>query len=681
MPRITAPLSLYVLHAADSSGERGPGEAIADGLFRWFRRLDGDALAQVVGLPVHRRVGAPGGLFSPPIAWDEADLNVVVVVVDAVAVLDAEFRAAVAALDLSDPSLRVVPVLRSAGASRALPALAALQGVGAGPAEGLVLRVQRGVTELLVRALGEGGPPKVFVSHAKHDGRAQADRLRSEIPRYGQYDAFFDEHDLAFGQRWAERLDAAVGKGSAGLVVLETDTYASRPWCRREVAAAREPRRVAKDAGVWTSTPTVVASAAGAGWSRVLPELANVPRVAYREDVASDVLDRLGVEIVLAGAWRRFAMKLGRLDRGDVILTFTPDPWTLARLLRERREVKRVVYPGHGLSEVDRKALVNWLPREVTLRTYAEHLRAPVEPWDDHPLVGLSLGDSADLAALGYLRAHVDETARNLVRGMLQRGARVSYGGSVVYRNSFNTVLLDVVRAYAASSDAAHAPMLSWTSWPYDRGVTQDVEADLYGVLQVRRFDHDGEVNGLRPLRADDDMIDELARGDRIRAARALRRMREAMADGAPGARERARVLVGGKLDSFSGYLPGLAEELVEAWERGVPVVLANKYGGWAGRAVDALTDEASFRSLGWGAWAREPWFLGEMEAQEEAAARYGELQETLTALRALRWVDEDGLRVGWDGEQVRAVVAAGHRDDTIADAVARVLSPPTGSR
>ena len=157
-------------------------------------------------------------------------------------------------------------------------------------------------------------PPKVriFLSHAKADGAEEARGLRDYIYQQTQLSAFFDENDIALGGQFADVLDSTIRTGTAALIAVQSDVYAHRPWCRREIQLFREPRtlwnawhggpvrarrgpapvqetidgesarraEMRKQAGIWVLDPLIVVEAMkGKSIGRSIPELGNAPAI------------------------------------------------------------------------------------------------------------------------------------------------------------------------------------------------------------------------------------------------------------------------------------------------------------------------------------------------------------------------------------------------------------------
>jgi len=73
---------------------------------------------------------------------------------------------------------------------------------------------------------------RLFISHAKLDGLPLAQSLQHQIKEIPWLQSFYDARDLANETDWERALEAAAT--SSLLVILRTDAYEQRWWCRQE---------------------------------------------------------------------------------------------------------------------------------------------------------------------------------------------------------------------------------------------------------------------------------------------------------------------------------------------------------------------------------------------------------------------------------------------------------------
>jgi hypothetical protein len=79
---------------------------------------------------------------------------------------------------------------------------------------------------------------RLFISHAKIDGLPLAHALKHQIATIGWLKAFYDADDLPSGCDWQKELERGVG--SSLIIMLRTEVYEGRYWCKQEVLWADE---------------------------------------------------------------------------------------------------------------------------------------------------------------------------------------------------------------------------------------------------------------------------------------------------------------------------------------------------------------------------------------------------------------------------------------------------------
>lgn len=251
-------LAVYVVWHPDSTR----GGELARALF--------NELTSGIDIPVFFR-SAPAGKETPTplrIPFDAAQRNVVFVMADsslALACDDGFWGDYVSDL-----------VRRPEGAShRLIPVLLDSSGTGFGQ-QAIRVRdrsaelqetffLSRALHELCRLLIGDGNRPiKLFISHAKADGLDRAREIERYIKTETVFDAFFDANEIIPGHLFDQDIEASLQE--ATLLVLLTDAYATRPWCRREVLVAKRHGR-----------PVVVVHAVHREESRCFPYLGNTP--------------------------------------------------------------------------------------------------------------------------------------------------------------------------------------------------------------------------------------------------------------------------------------------------------------------------------------------------------------------------------------------------------------------
>ena len=413
------------------------GQKIGEGIFEWFRTPDGH------GIPVYyrskpdprRQDGLP-----PKIPFDRASFNLLIILAEAKMVRDRVWRDWLS--DLADRSTANSSVLfpvalhRTAyklpGSIRSLNFISPHVDSGRGTElldedfSILLDKLRKSLTEVFARCLSEefltpglmkfakkivsaftrhaGEPPKikVFVSHAKRDGTNIAKQLRDYIYQETQLSAFFDENDIALGYKFANVLDRTLESETAAMIVVNSDHYASRPWCRREIQVFSRPKQSRIYKGVWEKPPVLIVQSMNGGIaSNAIPEFGNSPVLQWRDEDEALCIDTLLREAIfrtyhstLAGMIKTELQKY-QADQNRVFINWAPDPLALETVIQEWEKEKleehkkkhqqknkrriaqptlrplEVIYPGRGLTAIELQTLNERLPG-VTLRSFNE---------------------------------------------------------------------------------------------------------------------------------------------------------------------------------------------------------------------------------------------------------------------------------------------------------------------
>jgi hypothetical protein len=108
---------------------------------------------------------------------------------------------------------------------------------------------------------------RVFISHSHQDGAGVARTVHDYLAGEADFHQFLDAASIEDGTRFADRITDEMN-GSSVLLVVHTDTYGSREWCRLEVLEAKR-RFIA----------VVVLTRVEIGEVRAFPYMGNVPVV------------------------------------------------------------------------------------------------------------------------------------------------------------------------------------------------------------------------------------------------------------------------------------------------------------------------------------------------------------------------------------------------------------------
>ena len=493
--------------------------------------------------------------------------------------------------------------------------------------------LRRAVTEAVTRELRRKDMRRdpermsVFVSHAKRDGTPIATAIRDGLADFGQLQAWFDANDLPPGHNFESPMIQAARDQTAALISVVTDAYPTRPWCRTEVNLARTPRPLKLSGSsndkilAWTVQPSVAVSSNRDRWSRPMAQLAQVPHLGWVEHVPStkdrieDVVDRLLLEILLVTYYREYAPAVARYltqaypDEHVVLLTWVPDPWSIAQVWHSMPKTGHrwtIAYPGHGLRTTELgelEALVAHLNRHTPgerdcwrLLSQERLLQAPNIRPKAAIRVALSHGgqpDDVEFAGVGV--KIIDDLIVRITRRLLEAHIPVLFGGRLaVGTPRLADSLIEVAVGWDAhahdavstrsASVSEDVPTVNYIAWPYHRRVSVRQQAELARICHFELVvPTEGSARNLPAPEAFDPNNVEHMRY----AADSLTQMRGQMTEDSD-----ARLILGGKISRFSGWLPSILEEVSSALEKGRLPMIIGGFGGCAQLLAEFLSSE-----------------------------------------------------------------------------------------
>lgn len=425
-------------------------------------------------------------------------------------------------------------------------------------------------------------PVKLFLSHTKLDLEAEPKATRS-LTQYLSVDqpveAWFDSGDIPTGSEFAKAIKGGVDRTS--LLVVLTDHYATREWCREEVLLAKEAQR-----------PIAVIDALTNYEVRGFPYLGNVPRLRWDGNPAA------AVDLLLKETLRHLhtaAVLAGSAQAGDQLFSRPPELATMVGL----DPGSSVLYPDPpiGVGEASRLAKT-----KIKFATPLERLAI------DRPLGGkviaLSTSESTDLERFGFDPIHVENAMLELSRYLLIKGAALAYGGNLGSAG-YTRKLFELVRTHNAREGVKpFERIVNYRGWPLPRLSVAEL-AEWNQVSRTKELPRPSDVDEtLDPdfLKAPTYFPSDKSARHRFAWARGMTRMREFQADkGQSGVS--ARVVLGGTFGStvqaletgerkqvwYSGRIPGIFEEVMLSVKSGQPVFLIGAYGGVARLIIDLL--------------------------------------------------------------------------------------------
>jgi SLOG cluster2/TIR domain len=657
------------------------GQAMASRIYAWLRPGHGlgpdvhyrslpapDAGTSSLPLPIPGNVPpAAGGAAATPVYQRPVNLQIIIVLIDDNMVSDYAWRDWLPTLVSTNTSMlrTFFPVALDSTAYNIPPPLNErnfLRPVGVpitqreGPTRRKVLEsairsLLKQLTEALCQLLlaplpeeigsvpglsGSASKIAIFLSHAKADGMTPARRIRDFIYANTQLAAFYDENDIPFGAAFSRVLDGSIQSNStAALIAVQSEKYATRPWCRRELSIFRRPRQEKSPRGAaeqWKLHPIVVVNALESGAQTTsIPEIGNatvirwsseeppeeqpqrslIPeRVQQEEQIVTTVLR----DTLLAS----FHSALGRCLRAgpeQIVINWLPDSTTLLHIprVRDRHDEVEVLYPGRGLAGLELDILDELFPK-VSFYSFDQASETTAKDGNKYrsgnngtSLIGLSISfESQSLLARGFGLEHLRELLVRLARPILRTGADLAYGGN--WKERDDNFTYDLVRLISAEREGNSlggpdtslriGRLRNHVAWPHYLEVTPRIEAQWIQCCRIIRITQ--ELAGIDRASVAPDTESADTERFLLHSAIASSQQRRLVAEGmqvpisgtnrtepVPGLS--ALIILGGKTSGFKGFMPGIFEEALFSLKNGRPLYILGGFGGAAGVLARAL--------------------------------------------------------------------------------------------
>jgi SLOG cluster2 len=220
-------------------------------------------------------------------------------------------------------------------------------------------------------------------------------------------------------------------------------------------------------------------------------------------------------------------------------------------------------------------------------------------------LIAFSISyEEPNLLARGLGLEHLRELLTRLVRPIVRRGASLAYGGDwKEEEDNFTYELLNLISAEQEDNSMGGPDtnrqigiLYNHTSWPHYLKISRRIEAQWINACRIVRVSQQ-QAEVLPADTASDeeapDKTDKAIFAAAVTLSAMRRKMMKGMSIDVPDVPnpERvppvsARIMLGGRVTSFSGFLPGLFEEALVSLKSNCPLYILGGFGG----AAEALT-------------------------------------------------------------------------------------------
>jgi len=301
MKKFKSPLSIYVIWHPEFED----GKQYAQNIYDTYSGENGNVTHAKYDIPVSYRsvVNEDDDLGSIP--YSESDKNALVILVDQYMFNDPSWVDYINELLKNKPAnTRVFPIAFSEYAFDINPEfLSAIQFIKTGqkgPCVGnsiednskiIKYRLLESIAKLIFNVKDgydteehSDAPIKLFISHAKADGANLAIEFRDYIYSKTKLKAFFDANDIADGHHFEQEITKHIDHSA--FVIFNTDEYANREWCRKEVIIAKRYR-----------CPIIAVMDLKKGEKRSFPYSGNFPTIIWDNNF-EDIINLILAQVI-----------------------------------------------------------------------------------------------------------------------------------------------------------------------------------------------------------------------------------------------------------------------------------------------------------------------------------------------------------------------------------------------
>lgn len=567
-----APLSVYVLYHSDNK----EGSEIYERLYKLLCRDAGNPFFDGLDIPVYYSSGTDTKAINA-LDYSRAEKTVILLLIDQKMYISEAWRTIVKDIP-NTPNVWLCPISQYQYAFDFSERTEYQQFISL-KTYSILANWQEFKTRLfdyLIRSLSPDPKKKlkIFISHSKRDkdnlGRVNAENLRDYLRKETKGDSFYDVNDIVDGFRFDKQIESAIKESL--LIVLFTNTYSSREWCRRELLTAKKYK-----------IPAIAVFMVNGDIDRVFPYIGNIPSTIYNGDwrPVLNLLFRTALD-----QYHELSL-LGKLSDADTsVLPFSPEAFSLSVVDGTKR---KVLYPEPplGPEEVE---ILQAIRSDTKFYTPMQYLAKDVDLKGKK--VAISVSESDDFESLGLGQAILRDLTVELSRHILIAKGRMVYGGDL-RQEGYTELFKDLSYQYGQyeKTDSSHIYFDNYLAWPITTKLTDDIVADYaHNRVNLVKVAHATECEGAVNLA---EFLPPVGDRNLYLWGQSLTKMREAME-----AAVSARIIVGGRTRGFKGKMAGLLEEFKIAKDNHHPIYLVGGLGGIAGMLSAAIREEISSQAF-----------------------------------------------------------------------------------
>ena len=418
---------------------------------------------------------------------------------------------------------------------------------------------------------------KLFISHSKKDkdhlGERMATSLRDYLRSDTKLDSFFDVNDILDGYQFAQQIQSGIA--SSLLVIIESDTYSEREWCRIEAISGKK-----------NNVPSILVNILNGVSSRSFPYLGNMPKIRFNgkwDDVIILLLRTALDQYYQREYLEQLVMKCNL--QNTYLLPIPPE---LMNLINIEDNIEAVLYPEPPLGSEELEVL----GKNGKIKNFVtpSQLYSNMDKIQDKK-IAISISETPEALTKGIGKAMFDDLSIEIARHLLVAGAKLVYGGDL-RTGGFTKLLCDLSCQYGIKEKSTPGTVYftNYFAWPiFNKLSKSDIAEFKYDRVEIVKTEIPKEIE-----EEDKGKFIEPTTPDKMFLwANSLSIMRKNMEENV-----NARIVLGGRTVNFKGRMAGIFEEVIYAIQKEHPIYLIGGFGGAAAQIVRLMKGEVTVEKL-----------------------------------------------------------------------------------
>lgn len=403
----------------------------------------------------------------------------------------------------------------------------------------------------------------LFLSHCK---RSEGIKICNNIKEYlsnikSPVRLFFDENDINYGERFDIKIENSIKNST--LVIIHSDGFSSREYCKREVLIAKQYER-----------PIVLIDYLQNGEDRLFPYLGNTKTIKIEKNINYfKLLFEIIKESIRIEFYRQRNTALLSLYNAKKshykIIPYPPELLTVS-FRKDKKET--IIYPNPILGFEEIKILEEQFPNKsfltpilfiISLKKYTSFL--------NNLSISFSVSDTENIHTTPDLAFRLKETLINICRYLVACGGNIIYSGNFNYEKfNFLTVLMDQFISYKQWLDNKKGISSDFFEYIYCDSVNKPTNEKLAEISTI------GHVTSIEAVKT--------KFSKELNLSLSLSKLRAYIAK-----KSNVSIFLAGKINGYSGIMPGVLEEFLYALKYKHAIFLIGAYGGITSEIINLI--------------------------------------------------------------------------------------------